>query len=229
MQITTTQLARGAGLAAVASGLLFTAVQVKHPEITLEFITTTEWNVRQTMKVAMATLALAGIAGMYLRQVRQIGILGLVGYLLFSVGYLAMLCVETIALVVTPAIASTSPEYVNGIVAVATNASSNADLGLFATLNMFVAGGYIVGGLVFGIALYRAGILARWAAALLAVAAVATMGPLLVPMVNQRLFAVPNGIAMIGLGWSLWREKRSTATDVVPSTARAQLDPAGAR
>ena len=45
------------------------------------------------------------------------------------------------------------------------------------------------------------------AAALLAVAAVATMAIPLLPMVNQRLFAVPNGIAMIGLGWSLWRDR----------------------
>ena len=68
---------------------------------------------------------------------------------------------------------------------------------------------------MFGIALFRAGILARWAAALLAVAAVATMAIPLLPMVNQRLFAVPNGIAMIGLGWSLWREQRSAAAEPV--------------
>ena len=229
MQITTTKLTRAAGLAAVASGTLFIAVQVKHPEITLDFVQTTQWQVRQGMKIAMATLALAGIAGMYLRQVRQIGILGLVGYLLFSLGYMAMLCVETIALVVVPTIADSSPEYVNGVVAVATNSSSAADLGLFGPLNMLVGAGYILGGLVFGIALFRAGILARWAAALLSVAAVTTMAPLLLPMANQRLFAVPNGIAMIGLGWSLWREQRSAATALVPSRTSAQLDPAGAR
>ena len=34
MQITTTKLTRAAGLAAVASGALFIAVQVRHPEIT---------------------------------------------------------------------------------------------------------------------------------------------------------------------------------------------------
>ena len=229
MQITTTTLTRAAGLAAVASGTLFIAVQVKHPEITLDFVTTTEWKVRQAMKIAMATLALVGIAGMYLRQVRQIGVLGLVGYLLFSLGYLAMLCLETIALVVTPTIAESSPEYVNGVVAVATNSGSTADLGLFGPLSMIVGAGYILGGLLFGIALFRAGILARWAAALLAVAAVATMAPLLLPMANQRLFAVPNGIAMIGLGWSLWREQRSAATEFVPSAISARLDPAGAR
>lgn len=228
MQFTTTTLTRAAGLAAVASGTLFIAVQVKHPEITIDVVQTTQWTVRQGMKVAMATFALAGIAGMYLRQVRQTGILGLVGYLLFSLGYLAMLCVEVIAMTVIPAIAQSSPEYVDGVVAVATNSTSTADLGLFGRLNMVVGAGYILGGLVFGIALFRAGILARWAAALLAVAAVTTLAPLLVPMANQRLFAVPNGIAMIGLGWSLWRE-RSTAAEPVPSTTSARLDPAGAR
>ena len=229
MEITTTKLTRGAGLAAVAAGALFIAVQVKHPEITLDFVQSTQWKVRQGMKIAMAVLALVGITGMYLRQVRQIGVLGLVGYLLFSLGYLAMLCVETMALVVIPTIAQSSSEYVNGVVAVATNSSSTADLGLFGPLNGVVGFGYILGGLVFGIALYRAGVLARWAAALLSVAALATMGPLLVTMVNQRLFAVPNGIALIGLGWSLWRETRAAVVEPVATTVDARLDPAGAR
>jgi hypothetical protein len=229
MEITTTKLTRAAGLAAVAAGALFIAVQVKHPEITVDFVQSTQWKVRQGMKIAMATLALVGIAGMYLRQVRQIGVLGLVGYLLFSLGYLAMLCVEVIALVVIPTIAKSSTEYVNGVVAVATNSSSSADLGLFVPLNGVQGLGYIVGGLVFGIALYRAGVLARWAAALLAVAALATMAPLLLPMANQRLFAIPNGIALIGLGWSLWRDQRSVTTEPATSTSDELLDPAGAR
>jgi hypothetical protein len=229
MPITTTTLTRAAGAAAVTAGLLFVAVQVKHPQITLDFVQGTQWTVRQGMKVSMTVLALAGIAGMYLRQVRQMGVLGLVGWLLFSLGYLMMLCVEMIALVVVPTIATSSPEYVSGVIAVATNSSSTTDLGAFTTLNMAVAAGYLLGGLLFGVALFRAGVLARWAAALLAVAAVATMAIPLLPMVNQRLFAVPNGIAMIGLGVSLWRETRSAATDPAVSTAGAQLDAAGAR
>lgn len=233
MQITTTTLTRAAGLAAVVSGSLFIAVQVKHPEITLDFVTTTQWTVRQGMKVAMATLALAGVAGMYLRQVRQVGLLGLVGWLLLSLGYLVMLCVETIAMAVIPAIVAAAPDYVSGVVAVATNTGTTTDLGLFRALNALVAVGYLLGGLLFGIALFRARVLARWAAALLAVAAVATAAIPLLPMVNQRLFAVPNGIAMIGLGWSLWREHRSAAaepaTPVTASPATSALDPAGAR
>jgi hypothetical protein len=226
MQITTTKLTRAAGLAAVAAGTLFIAVQVKHPEITLDFVQGTQYKVRQGMKIAMTVLALAGIAGMYLRQVRQVGLLGLVGWLLLSLGYLMMLCVEMIALVVVPTIVQSSPEYVGGVIAVATNSSSTADLGLFTTLNMVVAVGYLLGGLLFGIALFRAGVLARWAAALLAVAAVTTMAIPLLPMVNQRLFAVPDGIALIGLGWSLWREQRAADAEPVTSAAGARLDPA---
>ncbi|KRE41095.1 hypothetical protein [Knoellia sp. Soil729] len=229
MQITTTTLTRAAGLAAIAAGTLFIAVQVKHPEITVDFVQTAQWKVRQGMKVAMATLALAGITGMYLRQVRQIGLLGLVGYLLFGMGYLAMLCVEAIGLVVVPTIAQSSSEYVGGVVARATNGSTNADLGLFGSLNGVQGLGYIVGGLVFGIALYRAGVLARWAAALLAVAALATLAPLFLPVANQRLFAVPNAIALMGLGWSLWREHRAATLEPATSTIDARLDPAGAR
>ena len=43
----------------------------------------------------------------------------------------------------SPTIAQSSPEYVNGVVAVATNSSSSADLGLFAPLNGVAGFGYI--------------------------------------------------------------------------------------
>lgn len=217
--MTSTNLIRTAAGSAIAAGVLFSAVQINHPEITLEFVQSTEWTVRQSMKVAMAGFALAGITGMYLRQIRAMGVLGLIGYLLFTLGYLAMLTVETIALVVIPAIAGSSPDYVQGVVAVATNSTSSADLGLFTQLNLVVAGGYLLGGLIFGIALFRAGVLARWASALLALASVLTMAIPLLPMVNQRLFAVVNGLAMIGLGWSLWRESGTAAISPTPRHA----------
>jgi len=89
------------------------------------------------------------------------------------------------------------------------------DLGLFVPLNLLAGIGYMLGGLVFGIALFRAGVLARWAAVLLAVATTVTMAIPLLPMVNQRLFAVPTGLAMIGLGYSLWRTSGVRVTRTV--------------
>ena len=109
MSITATKLTRAAGLSAIAAGLLFAAVQFNHPHRDATFVTTTEWPVRQGLKVLMAALALVGITGMYLRQTKETGVLGLIGYVLFSAGYLAMLSVETIAMVVLPSIDESAP------------------------------------------------------------------------------------------------------------------------
>ena len=49
---------------------------------------------------------------------------------------------------------------------------------------------YIVGGLIFGIALFRANVLARWAAVLLSVDAVATVATAQLPELTQWLFAI---------------------------------------
>ena len=88
MTVTTTNLTRAAGLSAVVAGLLFCAVQIAHPPVNLALVTTTEWQVRQSMKVALAALSLVGITGIYLRQVKKTGVLGLIGYLVFAVNYL---------------------------------------------------------------------------------------------------------------------------------------------
>ena len=229
MTVTTTHLTRAAGVAAAVGGLLFIAVQIKHPSLDVAFATTTEWQVREGMKVLFAGLSLVGITGMYLRQVKQIGVLGLLGYLVLSVGYLAMMGVEVVGAVVLPAIAHSSPAYVADVLAVATGGHASGDIGLMAPLISVMGIGFIGGGLLFGIALYRANVLARWASALLAGAAVATAARAVLPQLNERLFAVPTGVALIGLGYSLWRSQRVLAQQPASASVSPQLDPAGAK
>jgi hypothetical protein len=230
MTITTTSLTRAAGVAAVVGGLLFIGVQIKHPNLDLALVTTTEWKVRQAMKVLFASLSLAGITAMYLRQIKQIGVLGLIGYLVLATGFLAMLGVEVIGLVVVPAIAATSPGYVSDILAVAVpGGHATGDLGLIQPLISLMGIGFLGGSVLFGIALFRANVLARWAAAILAVGGAATLAIPFVPQVNFRLFAIPTGVAMVGLGYSLWRQQRTPATASLPSTVSSRLDPAGAK
>jgi hypothetical protein len=230
MTITTTTLTRAAGVAAAIGGLLYIGVQVKHPNLDLALITTTEWKVRQTMKLLFASLSLVGITGMYLRQVTRAGVLGLIGYLTLATGFLAMVGVELIGLVVVPAIATTSPGYVSDVLAVAVpGGHATGDLGLIQPLISLMGIGFLAGSVLFGIALFRADVLARWAAALLAVGAVATLAIPLVPQVNFRLFAIPTGVALVGLGYSLWRDQRTPVARRVPSSASPQLDPAGTK
>ena len=228
MVLTPTTLTRAAGLAAVAGGLLFIAVQIKHPLVDAPFTTTTEYAVRETAKIFMAVLSLIGITGIYLRQVRQAGVLGLIGYLLLAVGYLTMMSAQVIGLFILPDLAASQPGYVNDVLAVATSDAPIGDVGGFQTLSR-VGIAYIAGGVIFGIALFRADVLARWAAVLMSVGAVATVATFQLPELTQRLFAVPAGVALIGLGFSLWREQRTAAALPLPSPPASQLDPADAR
>lgn len=205
MTVTTLSLVRASAVAAVAAGLLFVGVQIGHPPSELASVPTTEWAVRNALKVLMAVLTLVGITGMYLRQVERAGVLGLVGWALLGVGYLAIACIAFVAAVVLPSLVETSPDYVADVVAAGTGGEATGDIGLFTVANLVSGVGYLLGGLVLGVALFRARVLARWASALLAVGTVTTAAGPLLPLWADRLLAFPTGIALVGLGVSLWR------------------------
>ena len=115
---------------------------------------------------------------------------------------------------VLPEIAESNPGYVNDVIAVDTGRGTvEGDIGALQTVIQLRGYAYLAGGLLFGIALFRAHVLARWAAALLAVGGVVSVVLSLMPDVFYRLLAVPNGVAMIGLGYSLWRTTRTEHDD----------------
>ena len=215
MTVSPSLLIRASGAAAVAAGVLFVAVQIGHPPLDLSFITTTEAAVRNTVKVLMAALALAGITGMYLSHVRRNGVLGLVGYLILGAGYLLIMSSTFGLAYVLPQIAGTDPSYVTDVLATASGRPDAGDVGVLGTLFQVQSLCYLAGGLVFGVALYRAGVLARWAAALLAVGGLVSALLTVLPDAFYRLIALPNGIALIGLGYSLWRSQRQSDDQTV--------------
>jgi hypothetical protein len=179
---------------------------------------------RSCAKTVMAALALAGITGMYLRQYRKAGVLGLAGYLAFAVGYLTMFGVEPMAATILPDLVDTEPAFVNDVVAAANGGTAAGDIGGLKILFGVMGAGYLVGGLLSGIALFRARVLARWASALLAVSTIATAALAVLPEAFNRPLAVPEGIALVGLGVSLWRISRGVPA--VPATTSPVLEPA---
>jgi hypothetical protein len=217
MTITAANLTRAAGAAAAVAGAIFIAVQINHPPLDVSSVETTQWAVRSGAKTVMSALALAGLTGMYLRQLRQTGVLGLAGYLIFAAGYLAMLSVEVIATAVLPRLAAGEPGYVDDVLTAAAGGAPAGDIGGMQGLLNVAGLGYIAGGLIFGIALFRARVLARWAAALLALGTAATAALAVLPESFNRPLAVPVGVALIGLGVSLWRNHQALATGTVPA------------
>jgi hypothetical protein len=218
MTITSSSLTKAAGACAAVAGAIFIGVQINHPPADVAHVVTTEMAVREIAKTVMAVLSLVGFAGMFLYNRRRFGGLGLAGYLLLSVGYLALFAVQVIVAAVLPTVAKTDPGYVQDFLDAAMGNTPAGDIGGMQIVFNVSGAGYIVGGLLFGIALFRAGLLARWASALLAVATVSTAALAVLPDSFSRPMAVPMGVALIGLGVSLWRTQTRTATAASTTT-----------
>ncbi len=228
MTVSPSLLVRASGAAAVAAGALFIGIQVGHPPLDLTSITTTELAVRNTLKVLMLALSLVGITGMYLSQVRRNGVLGLVGYGTLAAGYLLIMSSTFALAYVLPGVAGTDPAFVGDVLATFSGRSNAGDVGILGTLFQLQSVGYLAGGLVFGIALYRARVLPRWAAALLAVSGLVSALLTVLPDAFYRLIALPNGIALIGLGYALWRSQRQ-AGDPTAVAAEGRPEPTAVR
>jgi hypothetical protein len=118
---------------------------------------------------------------------------------------------------------------VDALLGISYGHTGNVNLGALPTIYSLGVGiAYMLGGLLFGIATFRAGILPRVPAALLAIAATLTPLAALLPHAQQRYAAIPVALALAWLGYSLWSERRASASQVAPATMGAQLRPAAA-
>jgi hypothetical protein len=220
MNITTNRLTATAGLCAAAAGAIFIGVQINHPPADVAHVVTTDMAVRETAKLLMTVLALVGFTGMFLRHHRRFGVLGLAGYVLLTVGFLAMFANQCIVAFVLPTVAHSDPGYVQAYLDAAMGQSASGDIGRIQWLFLASGVGYALGGLLFGIALFRARVLARWACVLLAYGTTSALALSALPESFSRPFAVPTGVALIGLGVSLWRDQRRQSETVdAPATA----------
>jgi hypothetical protein len=121
------------------------------------------------------------------------------------------------------------PEFVDALLGISYGHTGGVDLGVLPTLYSVVGISYMLGGLLFGIATFRAGVLPRLPAALLAIAAALTPLAALLPHAEQRYAAIPVALALAWLGYALWSERRASASQAVPTRGAAQLRPAAAK
>jgi hypothetical protein len=202
-----TTLFRLAGISAAIAGACYTLVGLLHPANVASSVTTTNWEVVHVLACAMSAFGLLGMAGLYARQAKRSGWLGLVGYVLFSLWLVLIMGFSFVEAFVLPHLATTAPKFVDSWMAMFAGSASSTDMGALPALWTLSAPLYILGGLLFGVATFRAGILPRWAGALLAAGTV--MAPLAKPLslAAQPKLAIPVGVALVWLGWALWSER----------------------
>src|SRR5918998_2414284 len=190
------KLIRWAGLSAMAAGIIFVVILLINPPYVLSSVTTDAWAISESSKVAMCILGLLGLTGLYARQANEAGWLGLTGYLLFSLFYAHTLPLAYTEAFVLPLLATEAPTFVEGFLGIFNGHPVQTNLGALPILYTLAgSAGYILGGLLFGIATLRAGILPRWPAGLLAVGALAPFVLTMLPHPLDRSFAVPTGPA----------------------------------
>jgi hypothetical protein len=211
--ITASKLIRLTGLAAMAAGIIFAVIQPIHPPDVLASVTTSAWAIITAFKFAMCFFFLLGIAGLYARQVEESGWLGLAGYLVFSLSWAVQSGFVFIEVFVLPVLASAAPQFVETLLGVVNGQPGSMNIGaLPAVYNLLVGIPYMLGGVLFGIAMFRARVLPRLPAALLAAIALLTPAAAMLPHAVQRIAAgIPMGIVMAWLGFALLTERREKA------------------
>ena len=216
MNITASKLIRWSGLSAMVAGTIFAVIQPIHPPDVLASVTTSAFIIITSFKTVMCIFGLFGIAGLYARQVEKTGWLGLAGYLMLTIFYAVQMCFAFAEPTLLPLLAPVAPTFVESVMGMSSGAGGPINLGAFAVIFHSISVLYLLGLLLFGIAIFRARILSRWAAVLLALSGPLAIIMSLLPHQIARLAAMPMGIALIWLGYSLFSERRAPASEPSP-------------
>ena len=226
--MTSARLFRATGLAAIIAGVLFVVIQPIHPDDTLASVTSSSWAIVHYATLLMTTLFLVGIVGIYAAQHQEAGWLGLVGVIVLTLGLLLTAMFVFVEATIEPLLVDTNPGLVEDLLAVVDGRGSEGDLGPLALLWSASGLFFLLGCITFGFAMFRVGLVSRWASALfgfgLPAAAIVTA---LLPYDVHRLGAMPIGVGLAGMGYSLWRGQGASDSDDFGQTRAPALPSAG--
>lgn len=237
MKITTSNIIRWAGVSAMAAGIMFVMVGLlhlfaSHPHVAhggLSSVTTDVWVLTHSLMLGVSFFGLLGIAGIYARQVEEVGWLGLAGFLLLSLWLVLVPGYTFFEVFILPLLAIDAPAFAEGFLQIFPGSAGGTKFETLATVWTLMGFMYMLGGLLFGIATLRAGILSRWAAGLFGFGAVASLAFALVPPDLGSLASAPVGVGLAWLGYALWSERREQASEPLPDRVSPLLSPTGAK
>lgn len=146
------------------------------------------------------TLLVLGLGALYARQARRAGILGLVGYVLLIVGTMFFIGNYAVSLGITSGILTTE---------------QIAQVPAYSVPSTIMPWIWMAGLIVFGIAIYRAQVLPKYAGALLVLTAILQQLTGWVGFV-MPIFAVLSFVVWAWLGYALFTDKGIVSREPVP-------------
>lgn len=198
-QVTSRTLYRISATTLVLTGVSLAIGQFLHPEPPFaESVATTQWAAAHVLWWLGGLAAMLGFSGLYLRQRDSLGLLGFVGCSFAIVGSALIACAMFFEAFIAPTIAAQAPELFNSYPA------GGGWEGFLA--GVLAAGGLLgVGLLLFGIGMYRTGIMPRWAIVLTVLGGVPFAVNFLLPHAVAIMAAIAFGVGLAGLGIALWK------------------------
>ena len=208
MKITASKLIRWAGLSALLSGICYVLVGLLHPANVPASVTTSTWAIVHVLACAMCFFGLLGLAGLYASQAEKSAWVGLVGFVMLSLWLVIIMGFSFVEAFILPSLAAAVPTFMTSWMGMLNSSASPMNLGVLPTLWTLSGPLYMFGGLLFGIAIFRARILPRWAGVLLALGCFLAPVAAALPLEAQPKMAIPVGLALAWLGYALWSERR---------------------
>ena len=192
-------LIRWSGLALLVAGILYLA-GIFHPPDTFEGVSSPAWMPVHYVITVHHVLLVFGLIGLYTYQAKQAGVLGLIAFVLTSAGNAMFPTFSLFEATLMPALVADPAT------------RSLADPAEGSTFVIVVLGAVVialVGYILFGIAIMRAGVLPRWAGLLIMVGWVLLFFGSGLPALA---IIKPIGIVMAGLGYAwcgyeIWSSK----------------------
>ena len=218
MKMSTLNFLRLAGLSALLGGSCYVLVGAFHPANVAASVTGTRWAVVHVLACATSFFGVLGLAGLHARQAAKTGWLGLIGTGLLSLWLVIIMGFSFVEAFILPRPGTVTQEFIDGWMGMFNGYPSSVDLGVLPALWQLAGPLYIGGGVLFGIATYRARIFPRAAAVLLALGTGAAPVAAVLPLGSQPKMAIPVGLAIAWLGYALLAE-RAQPVSSVPETA----------
>ena len=214
-KMTASALMRLAGVSAMVAGVCFLVVGFFHP-VNVPASVNTTWVIVHIFATALGFFGLFGMAGLYARQVEGSGWLGLAGFLMFT-GWMTVVCgASFVEAFILPSLTTESPAFIASWMGMFSGVRGAIDLGTLPMIWNLSNLMFVLGPLLFGIATWRARILPRAAAVLMALNTVLVpLGALVPPAFQPKLIMIPMGIALAWLGYALFAERREKVVEPV--------------
>lgn len=214
MKVTYVNLMRWAGVCAVIGGLCYVFVGIFHPANVPASVLTARWTSVHVVACVMSFFGLLGLVGIYVRQAVKTGWLGLAGFILLSLWMVVIMGFSFVEAFILPQMATASPALVDSWMKMFNGGTGAINVGVLPTLWTLTGPVYILGGLLFGIATFRARIFPRGAAVLLALGTLLAPVAGLLSLAAQPKIAIPTGLALAWLGYALMTERPAPAVPV---------------